>query len=137
MPNIEDALAYLGIDYADEAVTRNVTRALAAADKTLKGAVGADVWDLMPNDERAQELTLIYLDDLYSDRGVSAKVSGAVRLSVATMELQLRLELARLRADKAGGTGGTGAQVITDATGQEMVAAILSIRDAINGEGEA
>lgn len=100
MPTIEDALAYLGIDYADEAVIRNVTRALAAAGKTLEGAVGADVWKLMPNDERAKELTLIYLDDLYSDRGVSAKVSGAVRLSVATMELQLRLELGALRAAK-------------------------------------
>lgn len=98
MPTIGEALDYLGIDYTDDAVTRNVTRALAAADKTVRGAVGADIWDLMPNDERAKELVLIYTDDLYSNRGMSAKVSGAVRLSVATVELQLRLELGALRA---------------------------------------
>lgn len=97
MPTYEDALAYLGIDYADELIKKNVTRALATAVETLKGAVGDDVWELMPNSSRANELTLIYLDDLYSSRGVSAKVAGATRRMVADMELQLRLDLRRLR----------------------------------------
>lgn len=97
MPTYEDALAYLGIDYADDVVQKNVTRALAAAIKTLHGAVGEDVETLMPNDDRVRELVLVYTDDLYSNRGLSAKVSSATRQLVQTMELQLRLELRTLR----------------------------------------
>lgn len=97
MPTYEEALVYLGIDYADDVVQQNLTRALAAARTTLHGSLGADVDTLMPDDGRVKELVLIYTDDLYTNRGVSAKVSNATRLSVATMELQLRMELRRLR----------------------------------------
>lgn len=99
MPTIEDALAYLGIDYADDLVRKNVNRALATAVKVLHGAVGEDVETLMPSDPRAKELALIYMDDLYSEKGVSAKVSGATRRMVADMEMQLRLELRTLREE--------------------------------------
>ena len=99
MPTIEDALAYLGIDYADDLVRKNVNRALATAVKVLHGAVGEDVETHMPNDPRARELVLIYMDDLYSEKGVSAKVSGATRRMVADMEMQLRLELRTLREE--------------------------------------
>lgn len=97
MVQLTDALNYLGIDYTDDVVTANVTRALATAERTLRGAVGEDVWDLLPGDPRAVELVLIYTDDLYSTRGVAAKVSGATRQLVQTLELQLWLELAALR----------------------------------------
>lgn len=100
MPTIEEALTYLGIDYPDKVVLDNVQRALGAAARTLRGAVGADVFDLLPNDERARELVLIYLDDLYSNRGLSAKVSSATRKLVESMELQLVLELRAARAAK-------------------------------------
>jgi len=99
VPTIEDALAYLGIDYPDDLIRKNVTRALATAIKTLHGAVGEDVETLMPGDSRAQELVLIYLDDLYSERGVSAKVTGATRRMVADMVLQLQMELRTLREE--------------------------------------
>ena len=99
MPTTEDALAYLGIDYADDLVRKNVNRALATAVKVLHGAVGEDVETFMPNDPRAQELVLLYMDDLYSEKGVSAKVSGATRRMVADMEMQLRLELRTLREE--------------------------------------
>lgn len=101
MPTIDDFFKYAGIDYADEVITSNASRALEAANRTLRGAVGKDVWALLPNDERARELVLIYADDLYTNRGASAKVSNAVRLSVQTMELQLRMELRRLRREVA------------------------------------
>ena len=101
MPTIDDALLYLGIDYPDAVITANVTRALATANSTLQGAVGADVWELLPDDARAKELVLIYMNDLYSERGVSAKVSGATRLLVASMEIQLQCEL-RARREGAG-----------------------------------
>lgn len=99
MPDIEECLVYLGIDYADEMVRKNVTRALATAVKVLHGAVGEDVEALLPDDPRAKELVLLYMDDLYSEKGVSAKVSGATRRMVADMELQLRLELRTLREE--------------------------------------
>jgi hypothetical protein len=105
MPTYEDALLYLGIDYPDATVEANVKRALATAIRTLKGAVGDDVEQLMPSDERAKELVLVYLDDLYSNRGlmdrtgVSAKVSLSTRRMVCTMELQLQMELRQLREE--------------------------------------
>lgn len=99
MPTLMEALEYLGIDYMDEVVVRNVERAMAAAARTLLSAVGPDVEQLMPDDERVKELALIYTDDLYSNRGVSAKVSAATRHMVQTMELQLRMELRKKREE--------------------------------------
>ena len=101
MPTVEDALVYLGIDYPDDVIRTNVTRALATAVSTLHGAVDEDVETLMPDDPRAKELVLIYLDDLYSQRGISAKVTGTTRRMVADMVLQLQMEL-RIRREEAG-----------------------------------
>lgn len=94
MPTLEDARTYLGIDIADDdLVNRNITRALATAQKTLLGAVGEDVSTYLPKDPRVTELVLIYMEDLYSQRGLAAKVSNATRRLVSDMELQLRMEL--------------------------------------------
>lgn len=95
MVTVEDALKYTGhdIEYIDDVIRGNAQRALKTANKVLLGAVGEDLEDLIPGDARADELVLIYFDDLFSERGVSAKVSGATRRLVADMELQLRLEL--------------------------------------------
>lgn len=99
MPTIDEALQALGIDYADAAVIANVTRKLNAADKRLRRAVGADVWELLPDDPEAKELLFAYLEESYNEQGViSAKTSNAKRAMVVDAELQLRLELARLRA---------------------------------------
>ena len=97
MPTVNEALIYLGIDYADDVVTANVSRALASAIKTLHGSVGEDVEDYMPGDPRAKELVLLYLDDLYSNRGLSNKAIGSQRRLIADMEWQLRLELRQAR----------------------------------------
>lgn len=95
---LEDFLQYLGYDVTDdELVNKNATRALNTAKKTVLGAVGDDVETYLPGDPRVAELVLIYADDLFSERGVSAKVSGATRRAVADMELQLRLELAEAK----------------------------------------
>lgn len=102
MVTVDECLEYLGIDYADTLIRKNVGRALSAAESVLQGAVGEDVALLLPDDPRAKELVLIYMDDLYSEKGVSAKVSGATRRMVADMELQLRLELRQLREEAAG-----------------------------------
>lgn len=92
MPTVEEVLSYLGIDYADEMVTRNVERAIKTADAYLKGSVGKDY---PIDDPRAKELSLIVISDLYDNRGLSEKVSGNVRRLVNDFSLQLRLELRR------------------------------------------
>lgn len=97
MIDIDDALTYIGIDYPDDVINRNVLRAMSTAESCLRGAVGSDVFDLIPFDSRVDELLLIYTDDLYSNRGVSTKVSNATRNLVHTMELQLKLELRAMR----------------------------------------
>ena len=102
MPTIADALLYLGIDYADEAVMANVTRALNDAKGYLQSAVGADVFDLLPEDPKVGRLVLIYLQELYDERGAtSAKAGNAKREMIHSMEWQLRLELARKREEAA------------------------------------
>lgn len=93
MPTIEDARAYLGIDYADDVTDKNLSRCLKTAQSVLHGAVGEDVEDFLPGDPRVEELQLIYAEDLYSQRGIAAKVSNATRRQVFDMEQQLRMEL--------------------------------------------
>lgn len=92
MPTTEEVLSYLGIDYADEMVTRNVERSIKTADAYLKGAVGENY---PTEDPRAKELALIFISDLYDNRGLIEKVSGNVRRLVDDFLLQLRLELRR------------------------------------------
>lgn len=92
MPTNEEVLDYLGIDYADDMVTRNVERAILTADAYLKGAIGTNY---PTEDPRAKELALIFIADLYDNRGSIEKVSGNVRRLVDDFMLQLRLELRR------------------------------------------
>lgn len=88
----QDVYNYLGIDYADQMVEANVNRAISTADAYLKGAIG----DNYPmEDPRAKELALIFIADLYDNRGSLEKSSVNVRRLVDDFLLQLRLELRR------------------------------------------
>jgi hypothetical protein len=89
---VQDVLNYLGIDYADNMVTANVTRSISTADAYLKGAVGANY---PAEDPRAKELALIFIADLYDNRGMLEAVNKNVRRLVDDFLLQLRLELRR------------------------------------------
>ena len=100
MVELKDALLYLGYDetdVTDAVLSYNVTRQLATARKTVLGAVGEDVDKYLPGDPRVDELVLITLDDLHTNRGRSAKEANALRHSVHDMEQQLRLELVRAK----------------------------------------
>lgn len=100
-PTIKDLQDYCGIDVVDDLIENNLTRALNTAGKTLEGAIGADVKSVLPDDDRAHTLVLIYGDDLYSNRGVfnteNAKVSGATRRMTRDLEDQVRMEYRRVR----------------------------------------
>lgn len=101
MVGIAEALQYMGIDCVDENIKANVKRSIATAESVLKGSVGQDIDLYFAEDPRRDELVLMYTDDLYSERGARAKVSGATRKLTADMELQLRLELSKAREEKA------------------------------------
>lgn len=89
---IDEALAYLGIDYADDMVRSNIERTIKTADAFLKGSVGEDY---PVDDPRSKELALIIISDLYDKRGMVSTVSGNTRRLVEDLSLQLRLELRR------------------------------------------
>ena len=89
---VNEALAYLGIDYADDMVRSNIERTIKTADAFLKGSVGEDY---PVDDPRSKELALIIISDLYDKRGMVSTVSGNTRRLVEDLSLQLRLELRR------------------------------------------
>lgn len=90
MPTVDEVKAYLGIDYADDMVAKNIERSIQTADAYLKGLIGTNY---KADDPRAKELALIFIADLYDNRGMIEKVSGNVRRLVDDFSLQLRLEL--------------------------------------------
>lgn len=92
MVTVDEVLDYLGIDYADEMVNRNIERAIKTADSYLKGSIGSNY---PADDPRSKELALIVIADLYDNRGLTEKVSSNVRKLVEDFSLQLRLELRR------------------------------------------
>lgn len=98
MLKTEDALAHLGYDVADDVITRRVTAELDEAEAYLQGAVGMDIFDLMPEDPRVNILLKAYLDDLHDNRGTtSAKAGNAKRDMILSIETQLKVELVRVR----------------------------------------
>ena len=88
--SVEEVLAYLGIDYSDEMVEKNIERSIKTADAYLKGSIGAN-YPL--DDPRSKELALIIISDLYDNRGLQSTISGNTRKLVDDLSLQLRLEL--------------------------------------------
>lgn len=92
---VYDFLLYLGYDHElisdDEMILKNAERSLKSAVRFAEGAVGTGF--TLGEDERYDELVFIYAEDLFNNRGVSAKVSGATRLLVHGLEQQLRLKL--------------------------------------------
>lgn len=84
----EDVLAFLGIDYADDMVNRNIDRAINTADGELRESVGDDY----PVDHPlTKELALIYASVSYENR----ELSGNEGKRADQLALKLRLVLRR------------------------------------------
>lgn len=102
MPTLEEALEHLGIDYADDAVSQNVQRALTAAVGIAKGAVGEDVLEILPDSEKLKEFILLHTEELYDGRNTTTLKTAAVnRRIVSVMELQLQMEYRRKKEESA------------------------------------
>lgn len=99
MPTIQDALSYLGIDYADEMVERNVKRALATATKRLHRAIGEDVEDYLIDDPEVFELVLIYTRESYDADSLTDKARAALKHQRDDLEPQLRLALQKAKEE--------------------------------------
>ena len=90
--SVDEVLAYLGIDYADDMVNKNIERSIKTADAYLRGSIGENY---PVEDPRSKELALIIISDLYDNRGLQSAISGNTRRLVDDLSLQLRLELRR------------------------------------------
>ena len=90
--SVDEVLAYLGIDYSDDMVDKNIERTIKTADAYLKGSIGENY---PVEDPRSKELALIIISDLYDNRGFNSTISGNTRRLVDDLSLQLRLELRR------------------------------------------
>ena len=102
MPTLEEALEHLGIDYADDAVSQNVQRALSAAVGIVKGAVGDYVLELLPDSEKLKEFILLHTEELYDGRNTTTLKAAAVNRRIVTvMELQLKMEYRRKKEESA------------------------------------
>ncbi len=88
----EEVKAYLGVDYADEAVEKNIARLINTADSYLKGAVGKNY---PVDDPKAKEIALLVISDLYDNRGMTINNFNITRKIIDDMTLQLQLELRR------------------------------------------
>lgn len=87
----DDLLAYLGIDYADDMVNANITRAIATAGGELRESVA----DNYPVDHPlTKELALIYAANSYENRG-NVSLSGNERKLANDYACKLRLYLRR------------------------------------------
>lgn len=102
MLDIIGALSYLGYDQADAKITQIVADQLEESKSFLQGAVGADIFELMPEDPRIDILLKAYLKDLHDNHGIThAKAGNAKREMIHSTEWQLRLELSRKREELA------------------------------------
>ena len=108
MLTVEDALVYLGYDEVDDAIKTVVSKELESAKSYLQGAVGEDVFDLLPDHPTVNSLLCTYLDETHNERqGLNAKAAGAKREFVISQEWQLRMKLVQLRAEAAEKEKGT------------------------------
>lgn len=90
MPTREEILSYLGIDYADPMVNRNIDRLIKTTNAILKGSIGVDYPE---NDPRVKEVALMIIGDLYDNRDSAGKESANTRKLLDDLMLQLRLEM--------------------------------------------
>jgi len=103
MLTVHDAAQSMGIDYMDDVVEANLQRALNSALYRLYGAVGRDVEDRLPDDPRIDELLRIYTEEAYDNHPRSGKQDSAQNHLRDALELQLRTELRRAKAEAGGG----------------------------------
>ena len=87
MLTLQNVKSYLKIDFDDD--DELLKSLIKTADEYLKSAISIKY---NSDTERAKLLSLIVIQDLYDNRGLTEKVSGNVRKLVSDFTLQLKLE---------------------------------------------
>lgn len=105
MVTIEDALEHLGYDDHDEVIDRKVQRALNTGYAKMRGAVGEDVENYLPDDPRIDDLVLCYTAEAYDNREGGQKQASVRSRHAHDLELQLKAELRRKKREAAAGGG--------------------------------
>ena len=104
MVTLQDAYDYLGYDEVDDVIERKVKKDLRTGEAMMRGAVGEDVEEYLPDDPRIDELVLYFTGEVHDNRGGSQKQASARSHHAHDIELQLKTELRRAKAT-AGGDG--------------------------------
>ena len=89
MPKIDEIKDYLGIDYDDDVSNRNIKKYMSVADSWLKGAIGENY---PRNDERAKQLALFVIEDLYDRGSYSVKENKNIEKLKKDFVMQLQCE---------------------------------------------
>lgn len=79
----------LGIDTTDSAIDSRLTRYIKVADAYLKGAISENY---PVDDERAIELALLIIEDLYDRNSTSVKENSTIEKLKADFIFQLKVE---------------------------------------------
>lgn len=92
---LEEACNHLGFEVDevkdDALLHKNITRLIKFSDTYLKGALGENY---PADDERAKELALLIISDLYENRSTeNPKVSNNIRNIVISLETQIKAEM--------------------------------------------
>ena len=94
---LQDVFDYLGIDYADDMVTRRVTSLISLADGYLVSAVGENYMERLSASQldKVKEISLMLIGDLYSTRGHSAKEEASARRLYQNLLLHMQIDYER------------------------------------------
>lgn len=90
----QDVLDYLGVDYADDMVSRRVRALIDAVDSYLTGAIGNDYAVAVGPESlaKAREVGLMLIGELYDNRGAGSKERSVIRVLLSSMLLHLQLD---------------------------------------------
>lgn len=88
MPSIDEVKSYLGIDFDDEKTNKNIKRFIDVAEAYLEGSIEK----LPEDDERAKQLALFIIEDLYDRGAYSVKQNSTLEKMKNDFIMQLQCE---------------------------------------------
>lgn len=94
---LEEVRDYISIDFTDEKTDKTLTRLMLVADGYLVGSIGADY---PKEDERAKQIALCVISDMYDNRKTTEKINANTRKLIDDFSLQLRMELRRKKYEE-------------------------------------
>lgn len=86
---LENVKTELGIDFEDKETDSRLQRYITVADEYLKGAIGKNY---SASDERAKQLALFIIEDLYERRSYNVKENSAIQKMKNSLLMQLKWE---------------------------------------------